>query len=172
MKTFRCWAVGYTRQRMTQLHGGVPSCIWHVIDDRTCVYEQRIDMGVLISWFQYWTTTNGILIYPLSESTRSMFKVACHVPIALQCESLVANGYRFDRAFNLPIPKRIDLFPGTRPDENGHPIPTSLQASFWTTYQNHQKANLKGRSSDDAKLLVQRMIPVVPGSWWFDVVAC
>ncbi len=112
------------------MHGGVPSCIWHVIDDRTCIYEIRTDIGIVTSWFQYWPDAEGILRYPLSKTTRSTFKIAQRVPIELKSGYLVVNGYRFDRAKDLPIPPRIDRFPGTRPDENGHPIPTKFKCEL------------------------------------------
>jgi hypothetical protein len=111
-------------------HGGVPSCIWHVIDNRTCVYEIRTDIGIVTSWFQYWPDNEGILQYPLSKTTRSTFKLAQRIPIELKSEYLVMNGYRFERAKDLPIPPRNDLFPGTRPDENGHPIPTEFKSDL------------------------------------------
>jgi hypothetical protein len=112
------------------LHGYSPNCIFHVIDDRTCVYEQRIDFGIMITWFQYWTSPDGILRYPLSGMGRSLFKVAESVLITLRSKYLIMNGHRFDRACDLPIPERFDRFPGTRPDENGLPIPTHFKCKL------------------------------------------
>jgi hypothetical protein len=107
-----------------------PECIWHVIDDSTCVYEQRTEMGLMISWFQYWLHEDGILRYPLTKMTRSMFRKsgAEYVPFELEATHLTMNGYRFDRVGELPIPDRFDIFPGTRPDDNGSPIPHSFRS--------------------------------------------
>ena len=61
-----------------------PECIWHVLDHRTCVYERQTDMGLLISWYQYWLHEDGILRFPLSETTRAMFKGGAeYVPIVV-----------------------------------------------------------------------------------------
>lgn len=98
------------------------TCTWHVVDHQTCVYEQEVPMGMSVSWFQYWETEEGLLRYPLSKTGRSMFKVAESVAIKLESDSLLMNGYRFDRTTGLALPDRIDFFPGTRPDENGDPI--------------------------------------------------
>jgi hypothetical protein len=106
-----------------------PECIWHVVDDSTCVYEQQTQMGLMISWFQYWLHEDGILRYPLSKTTRSMFKGGAeYVPIVLEATHLTMNGYRFNRVGVLPIPDRYDVFPGTRPDEIGSPIPHSFRS--------------------------------------------
>ena len=108
----------------------VPNCIWHVVDDRTCVYEQRTEMGLLVSWFQYWADAGGILRYPLGESTRSMFRPAQHVPITVEADHLLVNGHRFERVRGLPIPERCDLMPGTRPDKNGNPTPHTFKSKL------------------------------------------
>jgi hypothetical protein len=106
-----------------------PECIWHVVDDGTCVYEQQTEMGLMISWFQYWLHEGGILRFPLSKTTRSMFqKGAEYVPIALEASHLTMNGYRFNRVGELPMPDRFDLFPGTRPGVDGSPIPHFLRS--------------------------------------------
>ena len=108
-----------------------PECIWHVLDDSTCVYEQQTDMGVMISWFQYWRHEEGILRYPLSKTTRSMFKGGAeYLPITSEDTHLTMNGYRFNRVGELPIPDRFDVFPGTRPDANGSPVPHSFRGKI------------------------------------------
>jgi hypothetical protein len=57
-----------------------------------------------------------------------MFKGgANYVPIALEANHLIVDGYRFNRVAGLPIPDRFDVFPGTRPDENGTPKPYSFK---------------------------------------------
>lgn len=101
-----------------------PDCIWHVVDEKTCVYEQRTEMGLMVSWFQYWLHADGILRYPLSKTARSMFKGgAVFVPLELEAVHLTMNGYRFARSSGLRVPERFDVFPGTRPDDRGSPIP-------------------------------------------------
>jgi hypothetical protein len=105
-----------------------PECIWHVVDDSTCVYEQQTEMGLMISWFQYWCHEEGILRYPLSKATRPMFKSAEYVPILVADTHLIMNGYRFNRVDPLPIPERYDVLPGTRPDENGIRIPIRIRS--------------------------------------------
>lgn len=58
-----------------------------------------------------------------------MFKEGAeYVPIVLEATHLTMNGYRFDRVDALPVPDRFDVFPGTRPDENGSPIPHSFRS--------------------------------------------
>ena len=102
-----------------------PDCIWHVLDDGTCVYEQQTEVGLMISWFQYWPHEGGILRYPLSKGVRSLFHgKAQYVPIELADTHLTMNGYRFNRVGVMPIPDRFDVNPGTRPNANGAPIPT------------------------------------------------
>jgi hypothetical protein len=106
-----------------------PECIWHVVDDSTCVYEQQTEMGLMTSWFQYWLHEDGILRYPLSKTTRSMFKAGAeYVPIVFEASHLTMNGYRFNRVGELPIPDRFDVFPGTRPGADGSPIPHFLRS--------------------------------------------
>jgi hypothetical protein len=86
-------------------------------------------MGLMISWFQYWLHEGGILRFPLSKTTRSMFqKGAEYVPIALEASHLTMNGYRFNRVGELPMPDRFDVFPGTRPGVDGSPIPHFLRS--------------------------------------------
>lgn len=107
-----------------------PECIWHVVDHNTCVYEQQTERGLLISWFQYWLHEEGILRYPLTKTTRAMFKSGAeYVPIALEASQLSMNGYRFNRVAGLPLPEFFDVFPGTLPDKNGTPIPHFLRSS-------------------------------------------
>lgn len=107
---------------------GRPDCIWHVIDEKTCVYEQWTGMGLMISWFQYWLQADGILRYPLSKTARSMFKTgAGFVPLEWEATHLTMNGYRFARSSGLTVPERFDVFPGTRPDESGSRIPFSFR---------------------------------------------
>ncbi len=107
--------------------GSPQECTWHVVDDSTCVYEQQTGMGLMISWFQYWRIEDGILRFPLSKTTRSMFKGGAQfVAIELENSHLMMNGYRFHRVSDLPVPDRHDVFPGTRPDENGTPVPHSF----------------------------------------------
>ena len=119
-----------------------PECIWHVLDHRTCVYESQTDMGLLISWYQYWLHEDGILRFPLSETTRAMFKAGAeYVPIVVEATHLTMNGYRFNRVAELPIPDRLDVFPGTRPDENGSPIPHSFRCKL----QDHLPGPPKGQ---------------------------
>lgn len=101
----------------------VAQCIWHVIDERTCVYEQQTDMGRLVAWFQYWTVTGAILRFPLSSGTRSLFKAAERIPIEFESNVLIMKGHKFKRTNGLPIPERFDLSPGERRDESGNPIP-------------------------------------------------
>ena len=108
----------------TSISASPPECIWHVVDDSTCVYEQQTEMGLMISWFQYWIHEEGILRYPLCENTRAMYKSGAeYVPLALEASYLTMHGCRFDRVSGLPVPDRVDIFPGTRPDENGIPVP-------------------------------------------------
>ena len=108
-----------------------PDCIWHVVDEATCVYEQWTEMGLMISWFQYWLHADGILRYPLSNTARSMFKAgAGFVPLELQADHLTMNGYRFSRSSGLTVPERFDVFPGTRPDESGSRIPFSFRGKI------------------------------------------
>ena len=57
-----------------------------------------------------------------------MFKGGAeYVPIALEDTHLTMNGYKFKRVGELPIPDRFDVFPGTRLDANGSPIPYSFR---------------------------------------------
>gem|GEM_PF-7066220 len=84
-------------------------------------------MGMMIAWFQYWPHEDGILRYPLGKTARSLWAAAEYVPIALEASHLTMHEYRFDRVAKLPIPDRFDVFPGTRPDENGSPIPHSFR---------------------------------------------
>ena len=107
-----------------------PECIWHVLDGSTCVYEQQTEMGLMISWFQYWCHEEGILRYPLSKATRPMFEFAEYVPILVADAHLIMNGYRFDRAESLPVPDPFDVLPGTRPGENGIPIPIRIRSKI------------------------------------------
>ena len=107
-----------------------PECIWHILDHSTCVYEQQTDMGLMVSWFQYWLHENGLLRYPLSEMTRYLFKGAEYVPIVLEATHLTMNGYRFNRAGELPVPDRFDVLPGRRPVENGSLIPDSFRSKL------------------------------------------
>jgi hypothetical protein len=37
-----------------RIPGNLLKCIWHVLDDTTCVYEQQTEVGFMILWFQYW----------------------------------------------------------------------------------------------------------------------
>ena len=87
-------------------------------------------MGLLVSWFQYWVKEGGILTYPLSATTRSMCKAAVYVPITLESGYLLSNGQRLNLVKGLSIPERFDLFPGTRPDENGQPIPFTFKGKL------------------------------------------
>ncbi len=111
-----------------QASDDVPDCTWHVVDNRTCVYEQRTEMGLSISWFQYWQDADGILRYPLCKTTRSMFKTAEYVPIQIDSAHLIMNGYRFELVAGLSVPERRDHFPGARPDEDGLPTPHTSKA--------------------------------------------
>ena len=121
-----------------------PECRWHVVDDCTCVYEQQTEMGLMISWFQYWLHEEGILRYPLSKTTRAMFKSGAeYVPLALEDTHLTMNGYRFIRVAEMNLPERVDIFPGTRPDENGTPIPHFFRGSVCE----HLPAPPKGEQS-------------------------
>jgi hypothetical protein len=65
---------------------------------------------------------DGILRYPLSKTSRSMFKDGAEfVPVALEDNHLIMNEYEFKLTDNLPIPDRYNVFPGARIDENGVP---------------------------------------------------
>jgi len=57
-----------------------------------------------------------------------MFKSAEYVPISVADTHLIMNGYRFDRVEILPVPDRFDVLPGTRPDENGIPVPIRIRS--------------------------------------------
>lgn len=108
-----------------------PGCIWRVLDESTCVYEQQTDMGIMISWFQYWPQEGGILRYPLCKGTRSIFKgKAEQVQMEWGETHIIMNGYRFVRVDELPPPDRFDVYPGTRPDANGKPIPHSVKSKL------------------------------------------
>ncbi len=108
----------------------VSNCVWHVVDERTCVYEQRTEMGIMVSWFQYWAHEGGFFRFPLSNNSRSMFKTAEYVSVTVGFDHLLMNGCRFDLVRGLAIPERYDLFPGTRPDENGCPAPHTFKAKL------------------------------------------
>jgi hypothetical protein len=109
--------------------GSPQECLWHVLDDSTCVYEQQTGMGLMISWFQYWRLEDGILRFPLSKTTRAMFKGGAQfVPIEWEDSHLTMNHYRFHRVDDVPVPDRYDVFPGTRPNENGTPVPHSFRS--------------------------------------------
>jgi hypothetical protein len=109
--------------------GSPQVCTWHVLDESTCVYEQQTEMGLMIAWFQYWRVEDGILRFPLSKTTRAMFKRGAQfVRIQLEDSCLMMNNYRFHRVDALPVPDRYDVFPGTRPDENGSAVPHSFRS--------------------------------------------
>jgi hypothetical protein len=118
------------RPKGSSIPSSPPECIWHVVDCSTCVYEQQTEMGLMVSWFQYWLHEEGILRYPLTKTTRSMYRKGGseYVPIIFEGTHLTMHEYRFDRAGELPIPDRFDIFPGTRPDESGSPIPHSFRS--------------------------------------------
>lgn len=98
-------------------------CVWHVVDDTTCVYEMRTGSGLMISWFQCWPCEGGILRFPLGKITRQMFKGAAEfVPIAWDESGLTMNGFRFERVEELPVPERNDVYPGLRPGEDGSAV--------------------------------------------------
>lgn len=107
-----------------------PACIWHVIDERTYVVDQYSDMGRVITWYQYWLEPEAILRFPLSASTRSMFKAAVRMPLLVESDCIILDGHRFISAEGFPAPERMDHFPGIRPDENGRSIPCVFKASL------------------------------------------
>jgi hypothetical protein len=107
---------------------GTRECVLHILDNRTCVYEQQTDMGLMVSWFQYWHHEEGILRYPLTNATRPMFDSAEFIPVTVSDTHLIMNGHRLDRVDGLPIPEPFDILPGTRPNDNGDPIPTKWRS--------------------------------------------
>lgn len=126
-----------------------PDCIWHVIDEKTCVYEQATEMGLMISWFQYWPHVDGIRRYPLSKTARSMFKTgAGFVPLELEAAHLTMNGYRFVRSRGLPVPQRFDVFPGTRPDESGSRVPFCFRGKLLDHLTEPPKDDVSNVSAD------------------------
>ena len=125
----------------------VESCVWHVVDHQTCAYEHHLDTGLLVSWFQYWVVEGGILQFPLSETTRWMFTTAVCVSITLESGYLLMNGHRLNRVHGLSIPERFDLFPGTRPDENGQHRPYTFKRKL----QGHLTDPPKGELGEGGK---------------------
>jgi len=109
---------------------GSPACVCHFVDDQTYVLLHRVEMGQLITWFQYWPAEGGILFYPLSQGARAMFKTAEYVPIIRKSDHLLVKGHRFDQVSGLPLPERCDHFPGTRPDEHGRPVPHTFKGKL------------------------------------------
>lgn len=107
-----------------------PACVCHFVDDQTYVLLHRGEMGLLITWFQYWPAEGGILSYPLSQGSRVMFKTAVYAPIIRESDHLLVNGQRFDQVSGIPLPERCDHFPGTRPDEHGRPVPHTFKGKL------------------------------------------
>jgi hypothetical protein len=70
-----------------------------------------------------------------------MFETAVYVPITLGSGYLLMNGHRLNLVNGLSIPERIDLFPGTRPDDSGLPIPHTFKGKLQEHLPDPPKAN-------------------------------